>query len=115
MKLVEAVREGVTVVEVHGRVDGATGKAFGERLLSLIEEGCRALMLDLQNVVYISSAGFHALLQVKRAAAQKRGKLVLCGLTSEVKRLFDIGAFTDEFLICPSQAEAIGKLRHSPA
>jgi len=29
----------------------------------------------------------------------------------EVKRLFDIGSFNEEFLICPSQAEGIGKLR----
>jgi anti-sigma B factor antagonist len=111
MKLVEGVREGVTVIEVHGRIDGATGKEFGERLLSLMGDGCSALVVDLQNVAYISSAGFHALLLANRAAAEKQGKLVLCGLTSEVKRLFDIGAFTSEFLICPSQAEGIGKLR----
>jgi hypothetical protein len=29
----------------------------------------------------------------------------------EVKRLFEIGAFMDQFLICPTQAEGIGKLR----
>jgi hypothetical protein len=29
----------------------------------------------------------------------------------EVKRLFDIGGFTNEFVICPTQADGIGKLR----
>ena len=33
------------------------------------------------------------------------------GVTGEVRRLFEIGAFTEEFLICPTQADGIGKLR----
>jgi hypothetical protein len=32
-------------------------------------------------------------------------------VAGEVRRLFEIGSFTDEFLICPTQAEGIGKLR----
>jgi hypothetical protein len=37
-------------------------------------------------------------------------KLALCGLTGEVRRLFDIGGFADEFLIFRTQADGIGKL-----
>ena len=44
-------------------------------------------------------------------AAEREGKLALCGVIGEVKRLFEIGAFTEEFLICPTQADGIGKLR----
>jgi len=32
-------------------------------------------------------------------------------VTGEVRRLFDIGGFTGEFLIFPTQADGIGKLR----
>jgi hypothetical protein len=32
-------------------------------------------------------------------------------VTGEVRRLFDIGGFTSEFLIFPTQADGIGKLR----
>jgi anti-anti-sigma regulatory factor len=51
------------------------------------------------------------LLIANRSAAAKEGKLALCGVIGEVKRLFEIGAFMDQFLICPTQAEGIGKLR----
>jgi len=108
MKLVEAVNDDVTVVEAYGRLDSTTAKEFGDRLVSLIQSGGGALVVDLKNIAYISSAGFRALLIANRASA---GKLALCGIVGEVKRLFDIGAFTDEFLICPTQAEGIGKLR----
>jgi len=111
MKLVEAVTEDVTIVEAYGRLDSTTAKEFGDRLTSLVQGGCRALVVDLQNIAYISSAGFRALLIANRATAEKQGKLALCGVIGEVKRLFDIGNFTEEFLICPTQAEGIGKLR----
>ena len=111
MKLVEAVAEDVMVVEAYGRLDSTTSKMFGDRLISLLQTGRGSLVVDLKNIAYISSAGFRALLIANRAAAGRDGKLALCGVIGEVKRLFDIGNFTEEFLICPTQAEGIGKLR----
>jgi anti-sigma B factor antagonist len=111
MKLVEEVTEEVTVVEAHGRLDSTTAKEFGDRLTALVQAGRAAIVLDLKNIAYISSAGFRVLLIANRAASQKQGKLALCGVTGEVRRLFEIGSFLDQFLICPTQAEGIGKLR----
>ena len=100
-----------TVVEAYGRLDSTTSKMFGDRLISLLQTGRGSLVVDLKNIAYISSAGFRALLIANRAAAGRDGKLALCGVTGEVRRLFDIGGFTSEFLIFPTQAEGIGKLR----
>jgi anti-anti-sigma factor len=111
MKLVEAVAEDLTVIEAYGRINSTTATVFRDRLLSLIQTRPRTLLIDLENIVYISSAGFHALLIAKRDAAERDTKLALCGLTGEVKRLFDMGGFSDEFLIFATHAEAIGKLR----
>jgi len=111
MKLVEEVTEDVTVVEAYGRLDSTTAKEFGDRLISLIQAGRSAIVVDLKNIAYISSAGFRALLIANKATSERQGKLALCGVIGEVKRLFDIGAFTDEFLIYPTQADGIGKLR----
>jgi anti-anti-sigma factor len=111
MKLVEEVVEDIAVVEAYGRIDSTTAKEFGDRLMSLVEGGRRSIVVDLKNIAYISSAGFRALLIANKATAEKQGKLALCGVIGEVKRLFDIGALTDVFLICPTQAEGIGKLR----
>jgi anti-anti-sigma factor len=111
MKLVEEVTEDVTVVEAYGRLDSTTAKEFGDRLIALIQAGRHAIVVDLKNIVYISSAGFRALLIANKVTSEKQGKLALCGVIGEVKRLFEIGAFTDEFLICPTQADGIGKLR----
>jgi anti-sigma B factor antagonist len=111
MKMVEATAEDVTVLEAYGRLDSTTAKEFGDRLTALVQAGRNAIVVDLKNIAYISSAGFRVLLIANRATSEKQGKLALCGITGEVRRLFEIGAFLDQFLICPTQAEGIGKLK----
>jgi anti-sigma B factor antagonist len=111
MKLVEAIAEDVTIVEAYGRIDSTTAKEFGDRLVSLVQAGRGSLVVDLKNIAYISSAGFRALLIANRAATGRQGKLALCGVIGEVKRLFDIGGFSNEFIICATQADGVGKLR----
>jgi anti-anti-sigma factor len=113
--MVEDVTEDVTVLEAHGRLDSTTSKEFGDRLIALIDAGRAAIVVDLKNIAYISSAGFRALLIANRASVEKRGKLALCGVIGEVRRLFEIGAFTEQFLICQTQADGIGKLRQASA
>jgi anti-anti-sigma factor len=69
-------------------------------------------VVDLKNVAYITSAGFHVLLFANRAVAERQGKLnlALCGVTGEVRRLFQIGAFIEQFLICQTRADGIEML-----
>jgi anti-anti-sigma factor len=111
LKLVEGVIEDVTILEAHGRLDSTTAQEFSDRLIALVHAGRSAIVVDLKNIAYISSAGFHVLLIAKRAAAEKRSKLALCGVIGEVKKLFEIGDFTERFLICQTQSDAIGKLK----
>ena len=111
MKMVEATAEDVTVLEAYGRLDSTTAKEFGDRLIALVQAGRNTIVVDLKNIIYISSAGFRVLLIANRATSEKQGKLALCGITGEVRRLFEIGAFLDQFLICPTQADGIGKLK----
>jgi anti-sigma B factor antagonist len=113
MNLVEKVAGDITVVEAHGRLDSTTAKEFGDRLMAMVHAGRSHVVVDLNDIAYISSAGFRALIIVERTAEERQGKLALCGMSGEVTRLFEIGAFTDLFLICPTQQEAIGKLRQS--
>jgi anti-anti-sigma factor len=111
MKLVEGVIDDVTVIEAHGRLDSTTAKELGDRLIALVQAGQSAIVVDLKNIAYISSAGFRVLLIANRVAAEKRSKLALCGVIGEVRRLFEIGDFTQRFLICQTQADGIGQLR----
>jgi anti-anti-sigma factor len=105
-----AVNE-VMAVAVKGRVDSTNADDLKERLTTLIRSGSARLLIDMQGVIYISSAGFRVLLIAARAIEQASGQLVLCGIGGELKRLFDIAAFADLFTILPSRDEALALLQ----
>ena len=107
MDVIEQLAGSVTIVEPRGRIDSATAKEFGDRLSELLNSGRHQLVIDFHSITYISSAGFRQLLIAKRSTQDKNGKLVLCGISGEVKRLFDIGAFDELLPIYPTREASI--------
>jgi anti-sigma B factor antagonist len=104
-------QDGVAIVAFEGRLDSSSSRDFGEQLLAVIRGGATRIVVDLARVVYISSAGFRSLLIAGKAIDEAAGKLALCSLNSEVRRLFELGAFIDLFVICASRDEGIAHAR----
>jgi anti-sigma B factor antagonist len=77
----------VAAVAVKGRLDSSNADGLKERLGETVHSGSPNLVIDLKEVIYISSAGFRTLLITARAVDQARGHMVLCGIGGEVKRL----------------------------
>jgi anti-anti-sigma regulatory factor len=51
------------------------------------------------------------LLIANKSTQEKNGKLALCGIVGEVKRLFEIGAFDDLFSICATREDGIASVQ----
>jgi len=100
----------VTIVEVKGRIDSNSAKPFGDKLTNLIKDGRARLIVDFKSIIYISSAGFRALLVAGRTAEEQHGRVALCNMSSEVRRLFDLASFSDLFPIYSSREEGVAKL-----
>ena len=111
MEIVVQNADGIDLVEPHGRIDSTSATAFGDQLEKVLSASEPCVVVDLKNVVYVSSAGFRALLIARKQVDQSSGKLILCGLSSEVRRTFELGAFTELFTICGTRDEAISKAR----
>jgi len=103
--------DGVSTVAAKGRIDSSTAKDFSDRVNGLIRSGVNRLVIDFSNIAYISSAGFRALLIAGKLIGGSQGKLALCGMSEEVRRLFDIAGFSDLFLILPTREESITRVR----
>ena len=107
---VEYLRQEVVRLALHGRVDSASAHAFAQRMEHVIASGCRRLAIDFGDVRYITSAGFRALLVADAKMNELSGQLALCCLPHDVQRLFDIGAFNDDFVIVPTLEECVVRL-----
>jgi anti-sigma B factor antagonist len=110
MEMAEQQAGGVTIVEIKGRIDSNSAKAFGDHLTALISAGRDRVVVDLKNMVYISSAGFRVLLIAGRLAEETKSRLVLCSLSAEAERLFELSSFTDLFVVYATREEGIAGL-----
>ena len=73
------------------------------------------VVLDMQRVDYVSSAGLRVLLKAAKIARQEGHRLALAGLTPQVQEVFDISGFTAIFTIYESRQRAIESLRRALA
>lgn len=98
-----------TVVEMQGRLNGnAQAIIEGEILPSLKE--VRQVILDMRNVTFLSSFGLRMLLLLKRQVTGSGGRLVLVGLSEELRDTMSITGFHDFFTFYNTLAEGLEAL-----
>lgn len=84
----------VCVLAPRGRLDGNSASDFEETLTAIIDGGKTRLVMDLAELVYISSAGLRTLLTAAKKIKTVDGQLAFCGLNDTVKEVFEISGFT---------------------
>jgi anti-anti-sigma factor len=110
MEMQEIAAGRVTVLAIKGRVDSSNAIELSNRLRALYASTGRLLLLDLQDIDYITSAGFRSLLIGRRYASSSSGAFALCNLSAKVRDLFDMGGFIENFTIYASREDGIARL-----
>ena len=100
----------VCVLTVRGRIDSTNAEQLMSRLKHALSSGEKALVLDLRDVVYLTSAAFRVLLVATDEAARNAARFVLCSVLGQVRELFEMGGLLDAFIIHASREEAIARL-----
>ena len=98
----------VSIVKVSGRVDSATAPNLDQTLQGLLNAGRSHLVLDLETVDYMSSAGLRVLVATQKAAKKAGGRLALAALSARVKEVLDLAGLVPVFDIYPDVIEAVG-------
>jgi anti-sigma B factor antagonist len=107
----------VLLVQVEGRIDHTTAKAFEEGLLPLLDgspEGQKAV-LDLSGVAYMSSAGLRVLTLAAKQCRKQHGNIVIAALQPLLQEVFRISRFDTVFAIYKSVPEALENLSPTAA
>ena len=87
------IKDSVLVASVAGRVDSNNAQEFQEALEALLAGTVRALVLDLEQLVYISSAGLRVMLLISRQMQGRSGKFGVCSLSGSINEVFSISSF----------------------
>jgi len=99
--------EGIQVVHVTGRIENTTVAIFGQEIGRIIGNGNRQLLLDLTGVPYINSAGLREILVAAKRLKKPGDRCVFCGLSGEVKKIFELAGFTTILQVYPTIRDAI--------
>jgi anti-anti-sigma factor len=100
----------VQIVRAAGRLDGESAEAFDVRIQQVVNEDPR-LVLDLAQVIYVSSMGLRSLLVLAKQIKALGGALVLAAIRPRVLDVLDIAGFTPMFAIEPTTDEALARLQ----
>jgi anti-sigma B factor antagonist len=104
-------RDGMTVVEVAGEIDGSSAPILQSEILPLLQVDGVLMILDLGAVTYLSSAGLRMLLLLYRQAATHNGHVALAGLAESIRDTMEITGFLKFFTVANSVEEALAALK----
>jgi anti-anti-sigma factor len=98
---------GTTVVRFSGNVDTNTSPAAQSSLDELIEGGNTALLVNLRDVAFVSSAGLRVLLATAKRLKKAEGTLKITNLNETVNEVFEISGFSSILDVYPTEEDAL--------
>lgn len=102
--------EGVLIISVAGRIDGMNAQEFHENLDKEISGSDNPVVLDLEKLSYISSAGLRSILLVAKTLQGRKTKFILCSLPDPIKEIFEIAGFDKIINVLESRSDAIATI-----
>ena len=101
---------GTVIAKTSGRVDGSNASDFQGALEIILKEELTALLLDLGDVSYISSAGLRVILVVAKQLQSRSAKFGVCSLSESINEVFEISGFNQIIPTYAAQADALSVL-----
>jgi anti-sigma B factor antagonist len=108
LKMTNREVNGVSVVTLDGRIVlGEESNALREKLKSLIAEGKKQIVLNMDNIKYIDSTGLGILVAAHCSAKTQGASLRLCHLGSKFQELLQITKLVTVFDVYDTEAAAV--------
>jgi anti-anti-sigma factor len=83
-------KTGVITLTPKGSIDTETCEILDKTMGRILTEPVKALVLDMEGVDLITSAGIGTIMKAKTSLARKGGDLVLTNLQPQVEKVFEI-------------------------
>ncbi len=108
MEIQERTIQGVVVLDLTGKLTiGEGDELLKERISNLIQQGHRNLLLNLEGVPYVDSAGLGEIVRTYTTVSRQGGKLKLVNLTKRITDLLAITKLLTVFETYESEDEAV--------
>jgi anti-sigma B factor antagonist len=85
--------EDIILLKLHGLVDSGTAQFLEDKFNELVNSDNVKIVVDLQNVDYVSSAGWGIFVGEIKGIRQRDGDVKLAGMRNDVREVFDLLEF----------------------
>lgn len=111
MEIEVSREEDIVIVKVSGKLDALSGPNYERQVRALIDTTANRLVIDCDRLIYVSSAGLRALLNITKPVLARGGRMVYCGLQDAVQEVFEMTGLLSVFTVCASLPEAVEQAR----
>ena len=108
LKITTREVDGVTVAALDGRIVlGEESNALREKVKSLVASGKKKIVLNMDNITFIDSAGLGTLVAAHHSAKAQGASLKLCHLGTKFQEVLQITKLMTIFDVYNTEAEAV--------
>ena len=108
MQIEERVVNEVTILDLKGKITlGEGDEALKDKINSLIHQGRKKILLNLEGVPYIDSAGLGEIVRTYTTVSRQGGQLKLVNLTKRITDLLAITKLLTVFETFETEPEAL--------
>jgi anti-sigma B factor antagonist len=109
MEVIEDRVGSATMLRVVGRVDSSVAKQLEAKVADVISRD-GAIIVDLREMNYVSSAGLRSFIMLAKHAHSKNQTISLCAMRDEVSEIFEISGLLDLFKVHDTVESAVAGL-----
>ena len=99
MEVVIEKQTEVVTVFLKGRLDTLASQEVAQQLEGLAENASGTIIMDCTEMSYISSSGLRIFLTLRKAASEKGGKVIVRGISNDIRSVFMMTGFLNLFEI----------------
>ena len=112
MEIAERLVGDITVLDLKGKMTlGEGDELLKDKINSLLAAGRKKLLLNLEGVPYIDSAGLGEVVRTYTTVSRQGGSLKLLNLTKRIEDLLSITKLLTVFETYDSETEAVQSYR----
>jgi anti-sigma B factor antagonist len=96
------------IIMLQGKLDTNSTPDVESEINSLLDSGANKLLINFENLSYISSTGLRLLLATAKRLQSSEGDLRVCSLNEMATEVFELSGFTSIINVFASEQEALG-------
>ena len=102
--------DGMTVIDMVGRLDTSTSGDAYDEIVGIAKSGVTKVVLNLDKMEYVSSAGLRVFLTVAKLLKSSMGELKICHANGVVKEVLEVSGFNHLIDIYDEEKDAVAAL-----